>query len=92
MRKWISSLNKDRLEIVRGKKNLLAMGILFACALYMFLSTRYLPIVLERLVRTNPSFLQGSSLLEFSERFFPISLKKILEFLPQILVSFTHCL
>ena len=32
MRKFLCCLNKDRLEIIRGRKNIICFGVLLACA------------------------------------------------------------
>lgn len=75
MRKFLCCLNKDRLEIIRGRKNIICFGVLLACACLVMATTSMLPFLLEKAMTTT-NFLSGdTTLADFMNQFFPADLK-----------------
>lgn len=78
MKLFIRCLNKDRLEFMRGKKNILCLFVVFACACVVLVTTMLLPFFLDKFADIGVIFSSDTSLGEFMEQFFPNDLKKSL--------------
>lgn len=75
MTSFLSCVNKDRLEFIRGKKNLICPIVLLGCAAMVLLSTAYMPLLLDRAMEVTDLMSSDMSISTFMEKFFPNDLK-----------------
>ena len=75
MRIFLCWLNKDRIEIIRGRKNITCFCVLLACACLVMVTTSMLPLLLDKAMNIT-NFLSGdTTLADFMSQFFPADLK-----------------
>lgn len=75
MTSFLSCLNKDRLEFIRSRKNLICPIILLGCAAMVLLSTAYMPLLLDKAMEVTDLMSSDMSISAFMEKFFPNDLK-----------------
>lgn len=75
MTSFLSCLNKDRLEFIRSRKNLICPIILLGCAAMVLLSTAYMPLLLDKAMDVTDLMSSDMSISTFMEKFFPNDLK-----------------
>ncbi len=75
MNPFICCLNKDRLEFIRTRLNIICPIILLGCAAMVLLSTAYMPYLLDRAMEVTDLMSTDMSISSFMEKFFPRDLK-----------------
>lgn len=75
MTSFLSCLNKDRLEFIRSRKNLVCPIVLIGCAAMVLLSTAYMPLLLDKAMQVTDLMSSDMSISAFMEKFFPNDLK-----------------
>lgn len=75
MTSFLSCINKDRLEFIRTRKNLICLLVLLACAAMVLLSTAFMPALLDRAMEVTDLMSKDMSISDFMAKFFPYDLK-----------------
>lgn len=75
MRSFLLCANKDRLEYLRSRKNLICLLVLVCCAAMVLLSTAYMPFLLSHAMKVTNIMGPDMSITTFMEKFFPHDMK-----------------
>lgn len=78
MSTFLLCANKDRLEYIRSRKNIICLLVLVCCAAMVLLSTAYMPLLLSRAVEVTNIMSPDMSIPAFMEKFFPHDMKRSL--------------
>lgn len=74
----LSCLNKDRIEIIRKKKNIVLILLLVGCMTMVLLTTKFMPVLLQKAMSVSNILSDDTSLTDFMGKFFPNGLKESL--------------
>lgn len=76
MNQLICCINKDRIEFIRKKKNLICLLVLIGIVSMVLLTTFFMPQLLEKAMSLTNILSDDTSLAEFMGKFFPQTLKE----------------
>lgn len=72
---FISCANKDRLEFMRSRLNIICLLVLLGCGAMVLLSTAYMPLLLNKAMEVTDVMSADMSVSSFMEKFFPGDVK-----------------